>query len=335
MEATVQPSFGDRLRQSAAAGSERLRGAGLLGPILAIIVEVVIFGLLSSRFATTQNFVLIAEQAMEIATLAIGQTLIILVAGIDLANGLVMVLGSVVMAKIAVAGAPLIVALLAGFAVTAGFGLAEGLLVAFMELPPFIVTLGFFNVAMALALIVSNEAAVVNLPPGLLALGDDVTIGGTAIPIGIFVMLAVLLVVWYALRETSWGKHMYALGDNPSAARLTGIRVNRVLISAYVTAGIIYGIAALLLLGRTTVGNPDAGQTANLESITAAVIGGISLFGGRGSIWGPVIGAFIVGILQNGLTIVGVDALYQEIAIGLLVILAVVLDRLQRRRGVR
>lgn len=335
MEAAVDPSFGGRLRQAVAVGAERLRAAGLVGPIFAILVEIVIFGLLAPRFATTRNFVLIADQAMEIATLAIGQTLIILVAGIDLANGLVTVLGSVVMAKIAVAGAPLVVALLGGFAVTAGFGLAEGLLVAFMELPPFIVTLGFFNVAMALALISSNEAAIVNLPPGLLALGENVTIGGTAIPVGVFVMLGVLLVIWYALRETSWGRHIYALGDSPSATRLTGIRVNRVLISAYVVAGIIYGIAALLLLGRTTVANPDAGQTANLESITAAVIGGISLFGGRGSIWGPVIGAFIVGILENGLTIVGIDALYQEIAIGLLVILAVVLDRIQRRRGVR
>ncbi|HEX7390809.1 MAG TPA: ABC transporter permease, partial [Acidiphilium sp.] len=321
MEVAARRPFTESLRQ----GFERVHSAGLFGPILAIVVEIVVFGLLAPRFASTRNFVLIAGQAMEISTLAIGQTLIILVAGIDLANGLVMVLASVVMAKLAVAGAPLAVAVIAGISVTAGFGLAEGLLVALMGLPPFIVTLGFFNVAMALALIISNEATVINLPPALLSFGNDITIGGTGIPIGIFVMLGVLVVTWYALRETAWGKHMYALGDNIHAARLTGIRVNRVLISAYIAAGVIYGIAALMLLGRTTVANPDAGQTANLESITAAVIGGVSLFGGRGSIAGPVLGAFIVGILQNGLTIIGVDALYQEIAIGLLVILAVLL----------
>ncbi len=331
MDAATPQSNPGRARQATGLAADRLRAAGLLGPILAIIVEVIIFGLLSPRFATTTNFLLIAEQAMEIATLAIGETLIILVAGIDLANGLVMVFASVVMAKLAVAGAPLALAILAGFGVTAGFGLAEGLLVALIGLPPFIVTLGFFNVAMALALLTSNEASIVNLPPALLTFGDTITIGGSAVPVGVFVMLGVLLIAWYALTQTAWGRHMYALGDNPPAARLTGIRVNRVLISAYVTAGVIYGVAALLDLGRTTVANPDAGQTANLESITAAVIGGVSLFGGRGSIFGPVIGAFIVGILQNGLTIVGVDALYQEIAIGLLVILAVVLDRLQRR----
>ncbi len=335
MGTTVAQTIGGRARHAIALALERLRAAGLLGPILALMTEVVIFGTLAPRFATTRNFLLIAEQAMEIATLAIGQTLIILVAGIDLANGLVMVLASIVMAKFAVAGIPVVIAVLAGFAVTAAFGLAEGVLVALIELPPFIVTLGFFNVAMALALLISGEASIINLPSGLLLLGDNVGIRGTLVPVGVFAMLAVLLLTWYALRETAWGRHMYAVGDNAPAARLSGIRINRVLISAYVTAGIIYGVAALLLLGRTTVGNPDAGQTANLESITAAVIGGISLFGGRGSIVGPLLGAFIVGMLQNGLTIIGVDALYQDIAIGLLVILAVMLDRLQRGRSVR
>ncbi len=199
---------------------ERLRAAGLLGPILALIVEVVIFGALAPRFATTRNFLLIAEQAMEIATLAIGQTLIILVAGIDLANGLVMVLASVVMAKFAVAGVPVILSILAGFAVSVAFGIAEGLLVAIIELPPFIVTLGFFNVALALALLISGEASVVNLPPGLLFLGGSVMIGHTPVPVGILVMLGVMLVTWYALPETAWGRHMYAAGDNLPAARL-------------------------------------------------------------------------------------------------------------------
>lgn len=332
MELTAGSSRGERVRQAAVAALERLRAAGLMGPILALAVEIIVFGSLAPRFATTRNFLLIAEQAMEIATLAIGQTLIILVAGIDLANGVVMVLASIVMAKFAVAGVPVILAVLSGFAVSAVFGLVEGLLVAIVELPPFIVTLGFFNVALALSLLISGEASIINLPPALLVLGNTIDVGGTEVPVGILVMLAVLLLAWYALRETAWGRHMYALGDNLPAARLSGIRVNRVLISAYVTAGIIYAVAALLLLGRTTVGNPDAGETANLESITAAVIGGISLFGGRGSIVGPVLGAFIVGALENGLTIIGVDALYQDIAIGLLVIAAVILDRLQRGR---
>ncbi len=333
MELTAGPGLGERARQAAVAMLERLRAAGLMGPILALAVEIVVFGSLAPRFATTRNFLLIAEQAMEIATLAIGQTLIILVAGIDLANGVVMVLASIIMAKFAVAGVPVILAVFSGFAVSAAFGLAEGLLVAIVELPPFIVTLGFFNVALALSLLISGEASIINLPPALLALGNSFDVGETEVPVGILVTLAVLLLAWYALRETAWGRHMYALGDNLPAARLSGIRVNRVLISAYVTAGIIYAVAALLLLGRTTVGNPDAGETANLESITAAVIGGISLFGGRGSIIGPVLGAFIVGALENGLTIIGVDALYQDIAIGLLVIAAVILDRLQRGRS--
>jgi len=139
-------------------------------------------------------------------------------------------------------------------------------------------------------------------------------------------------VAWYVLRQTAAGRHVYAVGNNPEAARLTGIRTRRLLIGVYTTAGVVYGIAALLLISRTSVGDPQAGQTDNLDSITAVVLGGTSLFGGRGSVIGTLIGALIVGIVRNGLQLMGVRSIYQVLITGILVILAVAVDQLARRR---
>jgi fructose transport system permease protein len=135
------------------------------------------------------------------------------------------------------------------------------------------------------------------------------------------------------LGQTAWGKHVYAVGNNPEAARLTGVPVRRVLLSVYTVAGLIYGIAALLLVARTEVGDPKAGQTDNLDSITAVVLGGTSLFGGRGAVLGALIGALIVGVFRNGLQLMGVPSIYQILITGILVILAVTVDQISRRRA--
>jgi fructose transport system permease protein len=146
-------------------------------------------------------------------------------------------------------------------------------------------------------------------------------------------MLLLYALAWYVLTQTSSGRHVYAVGDNPQAARLTGIGINRVLFSVYVTAGLMSGLAAMLLVARTELGDPNAGQTTeNLDSITAVVLGGTSLFGGRGSIIGTLIGAVIVGVFRNGLTLIGVQVIYQYLVTGVLVILAVSVDQLVRRR---
>jgi fructose transport system permease protein len=146
------------------------------------------------------------------------------------------------------------------------------------------------------------------------------------------VMLGMYLAAWLVLRETSPGRHIYALGNNPEAARLMGIPVRRLLVSVYVIAALIYGIAAWLAVARTGVGDPQAGQTDNLDSITAVVLGGTSLFGGRGMILGTLIGAVIVGVFRNGLTLMGIPSVYQILITGILVILAVTTDQLSRRR---
>jgi len=325
----------NRVAGTLAAIRDQLQSSGTLGPLVALVVLGVVFTLLSPRFLTGGNLSLVLQQVMEVGTLAVGECLIILVAGIDLANGLVMVFATVVMAKLAVGGTPVPIAVLAGFALTTAFGVAAGMLVALLRLPAFIVTLGFLSVADAGAKLYTRETSIVNLPQGLLFLGSSFTVGGLTIPVGPIVMLAVFAVAWYALTQTAWGKHVYSIGDNAVAARLTGVNINLRLISVYTLAGLIYGVAALLVLGRTNVGDPNAGATDNLDSITAVVLGGVSLFGGRGSVIGALIGALIVGILRNGLTLVGVDALYQTLATGILVILAVVVGRLRARSAER
>src|SRR6266700_342942 len=285
-------------REAAPSLLSRALALSTVGPLIALLLAVAFFTARTDRFLTGTNLSLVVQQVMVVGTLAIGQTLVILTAGIDLSNGAVMALGSVVMTKLAVAsGMNPFVAIALGILVCVAFGAFNGSLVTSLRLPPF-----------------------------------TFTIGQTDITYGSVLMLALFAVAWFVLRQTSAGRHVYAVGNNPEAARLTGIRTRRLLLGVYATAGLIYGIAALLLVARTSVGDPQAGQTDNLDSITAVVLGGTSLFGGRGSVIGTLIGALIVGIVRNGLQLLGVRSIYQVLITGVLVILAVAVDQLARRR---
>jgi fructose transport system permease protein len=327
--------------QTAAAGDkgwhavlEHLPPLTALGPFIALVLACAFFATQSDRFLTGQNFSLILQQVMVVGVLAIGQTLIILTAGIDLSCGMLMALSSIVMTKLAVeVGINPYLAILLGLAVAAGFGLVNGALITFIRLPPFIVTLGTLNIAFAITQIYSEAQTVVGLPEALLFFGNTFRIGDTAVTYGTVLMLAMYLVAWIVLRETAAGRHLYAVGNNPEAARLMGISTRNVLLVVYTLAGLIYGIAALLLVARTGVGDPQAGQTDNLDTITAVVLGGTSLFGGRGIILGSLVGALIVGVFRNGLTLMGVASVYQILITGILVILAVSTDQLSRRRS--
>jgi fructose transport system permease protein len=311
---------------------EHVPPLSLVGPFVALLVACVVFSLQSDRFLTGQNFSLIAQQVMVVGVVAIGQTLVILTGGIDLACGMVMALGSIVMAKFAAElGVDPHIAIACGLLVATCFGCLNGVLVTFVRLPPFIVTLGTLNIAFAITQIYSGSQTVSDLPEPLVFFGETFQIGATVVTYGTVLMLALYLVFWLVLRETAAGKHIYAVGNNSEAARLMGISTRRVLIGVYTMAGLLYGIAGLLAVARTGVGDPQAGQTDNLDSITAVVLGGTSLFGGRGVITGSLIGALIVGVFRNGLTLMGVASVYQILVTGILVILAVATDRITRR----
>lgn len=303
-----------------------------LGPFIALLIACAFFAVTTDHFFSGQNLSLILQQVMVVGVIAIGQTLIILTAGIDLSCGMVMALGSIVMTKFAAdLGLPTPIAVLCGVGVTALFGLLNGVLVTRFKLPPFIVTLGTFNIAFAITQLYSGAQTVTELPEAMTWLGNTFALGGTNISYGTVLMILLYLGAWFWLRETGSGRHVYAVGNNPEATRLVGIRTNLVLIGVYTLAGVFYGIAALLAVARTGVGDPNAGQTENLDAITAVVLGGTSLFGGRGMILGSLIGAVVVGVLRNGLTLMGVSSVYQVLVTGILVILAVIVDQLSRK----
>ena len=315
-----------------------LHGNPAMVPVIILAVSVLSFGYFAGeRFFTAFNLSLIIQQVTVIGILACAQTLIILTAGIDLSVAAIMVLASVVAGKFAVVlGVPPLIALPVGFLIGTLCGLVNGLLVTRLRLPPLIVTLGTWNVFFALNIWYSGSQSIRSMDidkiaPSLKFFGERLNIGGATFTYGSFLMVAIFFVMWYLLNNTAWGRHVYAVGDDKEAAELAGIRTDRLLISVYAVAGFICGIGAWVSIGRVGSVSPQSFYDANLDSITAVVIGGTSLFGGRGSILGALFGALIVGVFSSGLKIAGVDVLWQRFAIGCLIIAAVGIDQWIRR----
>jgi fructose transport system permease protein len=321
---------GNRERESL---GEFLLRAPAVGPALALIVAIVVFSFATDTFFDLDNLSTVVQQSLVVGTLALGQTLIILIAGIDLSNASSMVVATLVMAKLAAAGTNGFFALIVGVILTVVVGLFIGTLATRVKLPAFIITLGTFTGLTAVAKLIAGGQAVPVTDGLLQALGTKrYLFGGIPITYGMTLALVMFLIVWYALTKTAWGKHVYAVGNAPESARLSGIKVNRTVISVYVVAGVCFGIAAWQALGRTPNADPNQFQLGNLDSITAVVLGGTSLFGGRGSVLGTLFGALVVAVLRSGLTQMGVDGNYQDLATGALLIVAVVVDRIARRQ---
>jgi fructose transport system permease protein len=311
-----------------------LHSNATFGPLFVLVLAIVVFSVAADRFLQPGNLSLIVQQVMVVGTLGIAQTLVILTAGIDLSVGAIMVLSSILMAKLSAnAGVPGPLALLLGFGVGTACGALNGGLVTRLKLPPFIVTLGTLNIFFALNLYISKSETIrgTDMSSLLLWTGKTINLGGTLITYGSILMLVLFAVFAWVLKNTAWGRHVYAVGDDAEAARLAGVRTDRVLLSVYLVAGLICAVAAWMLIGRIASASPQAGTSANLDSITAVVIGGTSLFGGRGRVVGTLIGALIVGVLRNGLTLTGVDVLWQDFAVGILIIAAVAIDQWIRK----
>jgi fructose transport system permease protein len=322
-------------------------------PFMVLVLGVVFFsGIVGGKFFAPFNLSLILQQVTIIATLGIAQTLVILTAGIDLSVGVIMILCSVVMGRTAVVyGVPLFIAFPLGFLIGLACGTVNGLIVTILRLPPFIVTLGTWSIFGALNIFYSRSETIRQqdveaVAPFLQFTGTIIKpydfllnhlgltlpwLKGSVITYGSILMVLLAIAIWYMLNRTAFGRHVYATGDDPDAARLAGISPNRTLIAVYALAGTICAVAAWVLIGRIGGVSPQAGQTANLDSITAVVIGGTSLFGGRGSIVGTLVGALIVGVFRNGLALSGLDVLWQEFTVGVLIIVAVTLDQWIRR----
>ena len=309
-----------------------------LVPLIVLVTSVTLFGLLiGQRFFSPFAMTLILQQVQIIGIVAAAQSLVILTAGIDLSVGAIMVLSSVVMGQVVFRyGLPVEIAVLVGLSVGMICGLINGWLVAFMKLPPFIVTLGTWQIVLATNFLYSaNEtirsADIEEVAPLLQIFGTKYHVGGATLTLGVITMLVIVATLAYALRYTAWGRHVYAVGDDPEAAELAGVNVKKTLISVYLLSGLICAIAGWAMVGRIGSISPTVGQLANIESITAVVIGGISLFGGRGSILGALFGALIVGVFTLGLRLMGADAQWTFLLIGLLIIAAVAVDQWIRK----
>jgi fructose transport system permease protein len=298
------------------------------GPVIALVVLVVAFGIGSSSFLTVANLSHVVQQALVVGTLALGQALIVLIAGVDLACAAVAVFATLLIAKLATTGTPGPVALGIGILAAVAIAAVAGGLATGLRLPPFVVTFGALVIVSAVSRRYADGRtySVADGSVGLLGTSKYL-FGRVELTYGMGVLLVMYLGVWFALRATRWGRALYAIGADPRAARRAGIRVRRTTLTVYLVAGLCYGIAAWQALGRVPIADPDALPLGNLDAIAAVVVGGISMFGGRGSVLGALAGALIVVVLRTGLTQFGIDTLYQDIVIGALLIVAVAVDR--------
>jgi fructose transport system permease protein len=321
-------------------------------PAIILIASILGFGF-AHNFLTPSTLSLILKQVTVVGIVAIAQTIVILTAGIDLSVGAILVISAMVMGRLATLGAtftlpyfnvvlfsipqmPVPLAILCGMAIGTLMGTLNGTLVTKARIPPFIVTLGTVYIFNALKFWYTGSESIrpADLEEkalGLLWFGNSINVGGAIFIYGSFALILLAIVAWYMLNRTAWGRHVYAIGDDPDSAKLSGIQIDRTLISVYALAGSIVGFGSWIAIGRVGSVSPIAFETINLDSITAVVIGGTSLFGGRASIVGSVLGAIIVGVFNTGLSLAGVQSYWQLFASGCLVIVAVAIDQWLRR----
>lgn len=313
--------------------------------LASLMLLIAVFAMTSDAFLSVNNGMTIALQVTSIAYLGIGATCVIITGGIDLSVGSVLALSGVVAALAVKAGVPVPLGMAAGVLVGAFCGLLNGLCVTRLKLPPFIATLGMMLVARGIALQITGARAVSGLGESFGELGNgalfrivtmddsgfpDVMFPGIPYPVILMVLLAVGVAIM--LSRTTLGRHIYAVGSNSEAARLSGVNVARVTLVTYVLSGSLAGLTGCVLMSRLVSAQPNEGVMYELDAIASAVIGGTSLIGGVGTISGTAIGAFVIGILRNGLNMNGVSAFTQQIIIGLVILLTVWIDQIRNRR---
>jgi ribose transport system permease protein len=313
-----------------------------LGALLGLLLLCVVLTILSPSFLTPGNLAGLVGQTSYNALLALGMLVVILTGGIDLSVGAVLALSMCILAMVVKdAGMDQSIAMLAALAVGAALGACNGLLLTRLHLPhPFISTLGMMNVARGAALVITGGASISALGGGIVKLigNDDIKLGtggdAISIPYALFVVILAYAAFYFFLNRTVIGRHIYATGGNPEAARLSGVPVNRILVLVYTLSGLMAGLAAVVLAGRTDSGYPNAGLGFELDAISGCIIGGTSFFGGVGTVGGTLIGVLIMAVLRNGLNLLSVDTNIQTVVIGVVIIAAVYVDVLRRRAGV-
>ena len=299
-----------------------------VGILVVLIALVALMVVIAPNFASVNNLLNIARSISINAILAAGMTFVILAAGIDLSVGSILAVSGVASVMTGIAGLPAPVAILVGVVTGAVAGLINGMLSAYLALAAFIVTLGTMTFLRGLAYTMTDGQPIVSNTLSFRDIGNGYMAG---IPVPVVIMIIVYVAAWFVLERTRYGRHVYAVGGNAEAARLAGINVKRVITSVYVIAGICAGLAGVIFSARVVSAQPTAGTGYELDAIAAVVLGGTSLVGGRGRIYGTLIGSIILGVLSTGLILMNVQFFTQLLIKGLVIILAVAIDSLKQR----
>lgn len=298
--------------------------------VVAIILESIVFAVIAPQFLSVPNLLNVALSIAITGILAVGMTMVILTGGIDLSVGSVAALAGVVAAMIAAGGSPLPLAGLAAIGIGLAVGLFNGVTVSRFRVPPFVMTLAMLTICRGLAFIVTGGRSVGNLPQEFGFLGRERLFG---VPVPVLLMLVVFAAGWFVLRHMTFGRYVYAVGGNREASFLAGVNTKRVTLLVYVLNGLLVGLAGLVLASRLGAGVPNAGLQYELDVIAAVVVGGTSLTGGRGSVIGTLWGAIFIGVLNNGMNLRGIDPYMQKIALGVVILLAVLADQINKSEG--
>lgn len=301
-----------------------------LGTLLGLILLCLLLWILTPYFLTVSNLINVVQQTSIIAIVAVGMTFVIITAGIDLSVGSVIAFSGVVLGSALAAGVPLVPAL--GVALVAGFlcGLVNGLLISYGRLPAFIATLGMMSLARGVALMYTDGRPISGFDESFrsFSTGELFTI-----PFPVLLMVVVYVIAHFVLRRTKLGRYAYAIGGNEEAVILSGVNVRLYKSAVYGLCGMLCGLAAILLTARLNSAQPTAGIMYELDAIAATVIGGTSLMGGEGTVFGTLVGALLIGVLRNGLNLLGVSSFIQQIAIGSVIIIAVFVDMMLKKRS--
>ncbi len=307
---------------------EFLKKTGILWVMIALII---VMSLISPTFLTSTNLINVVKQASITTIIGVGMTFVLVTGGIDLSVGSIMAFSGTLAASMAVAdkNLPIVVSILTGMAIGTLCGFINGIGVAYIGFPPFIMTLGMMTIARGIPLVYTNGTPIFGLSDSFNALANSRILG---IPTLVYYMVVICLVGYIILSKTVLGRRIYGIGGNEEAARLSGIPVARLKMLVYVFSGFLSGIAGILICSRITSGNGTVAEGYEMNAISAAVIGGVSMTGGSGSVLGMVVGAMILTIIQNSFDIIGVNSFYQDIIKGIIILLAVFLDLRSKKK---
>ncbi|WP_346355498.1 ABC transporter permease [Azotosporobacter soli] len=300
-----------------------------MGPLLGLVLLSGAMALLSDRFLDVNNLLNVARQVSINAIISVGMTMVILTGGIDLSVGSTVALAGSVTAGLLTAGQGMSTAILAGLVIGVVLGCFNGFLITRANVPPFIATLGTMTAARGFTLVYTDGRPITGMDDAFRFLGGGYIAG---IPVPVVLMIIVFAAAYVVLRQTKFGRYVYAIGGNEEAARLSGIHTKKILLSVYSIAGLLAGFSGIIMASRLNSAQPTAGVSFELDAIAAVVLGGTSLSGGMGTIGGTLIGALIIGILDNGLNLLNVSSFYQQVAKGAVILLAVIVDN-RRKKG--